>query len=194
MHKTSERPATSEPTGITFGKIIASIEKVLKTTKSLNKKEQLLQWEIRWLKISIGQLIQIIRVTFFVKSISGAKSKCVKSYIIPNVEHEPGAIVIHCRTNDLRRQGQLEEIACEIANLASSVKSKKNEVVSGIIPCQGVCQIFFRNFIVFKGFFSIFWLFFRVLLKIPSEYLSRSTGSENFQTNIKIEDSLTKNG
>ena len=42
MHKTSEWPATSEPTGITFGKIIASIEKVLKTTKSLNKKEQLL--------------------------------------------------------------------------------------------------------------------------------------------------------
>ena len=118
----------------------------------------------------------------------------MKSYIIPNVEHEPGAIVIHCRTNDLRRQGQLEEIACEIANLASSVKSKKNKVVSGIIPRQGVCQIFFRNFIVFKGFFSIFWLFFRVLLKIPSEYLSRSTGSENFQTNIKIEDSLTKNG
>ena len=37
-----ERPATSEPTGITFGKIIASIKKVLKTTKSLNQKEQLL--------------------------------------------------------------------------------------------------------------------------------------------------------
>ena len=59
-----ERPPTSETTGITFGKIIASIEKVLKTTKSLNKKEQLLEWEIRWLKISMGQLIQIIRVTF----------------------------------------------------------------------------------------------------------------------------------
>ena len=37
-----ERTATSEPTGITFGKIIASIEKVLKMTKSLNQKEQLL--------------------------------------------------------------------------------------------------------------------------------------------------------
>ena len=33
-----ERPATSEPTGIIFGKIIASIEKVLKTTKSFSKK------------------------------------------------------------------------------------------------------------------------------------------------------------
>ena len=37
-----ERPATLEPTGIIFGKIIASIKKVLKTTKSLHKKEQLL--------------------------------------------------------------------------------------------------------------------------------------------------------
>ena len=34
-----QRPATSEPTGITFGKIIASIKKVLKTTKSLNLKD-----------------------------------------------------------------------------------------------------------------------------------------------------------
>ena len=37
-----ERPATSEPTEVNFGKIIASIKKVLKTTKILNQKEQLL--------------------------------------------------------------------------------------------------------------------------------------------------------
>ena len=37
-----ELPATSEPPGIIFGKTIASIEKVLKTTKSLNNKEHLL--------------------------------------------------------------------------------------------------------------------------------------------------------
>ena len=37
-----ERPATSEPTGITFGKIVASTKKVLKTTKKLTQKEQLL--------------------------------------------------------------------------------------------------------------------------------------------------------
>ena len=60
-----EGPATSEPTGITFGKIISSIQKELKTTKGLKKKEQLLWWEIRWLRISMGQFIQIIRVTFF---------------------------------------------------------------------------------------------------------------------------------
>ena len=70
-----------------------------------------------------------------VKSISGAKTKCMKSYIIPTVELKLDAIVIHCGTNDLRRQEQSEEIAYEIANIASSIKSKKNEVVvSGIIP------------------------------------------------------------
>ena len=59
----------------------------------------------------------------------------MKSYIIPNVKLKSDAIVIHCGTNDLRRQEQTEEIACEIANPASSIKSKKNEVVvSGIVP------------------------------------------------------------
>ena len=58
----------------------------------------------------------------------------MKSYIIPTVELEPDTIVIHCGTNDFRRQEQPEEIAYETANLAS-IKSTKNEVVvSGIIP------------------------------------------------------------
>ena len=71
----------------------------------------------------------------FIKSISGAKTKCMKSYIVPTVELEPDAIVIHCDTNDLRRQEQPEEVTYETANLAWSIKSKKNEVfVSGIIP------------------------------------------------------------
>ena len=39
----------------------------------------------------------------FVKSISGAKMKCMKSYMIPIVELEPDTMVIHCGTNDLRR-------------------------------------------------------------------------------------------
>ena len=95
-----ERSATSEPTGKTFGKIIASIKKVLKLTKNLNQKEQLLQWETRWLKIYYSDN----KSNVFVKSISGDKMKCMKSYIIPTVELEPDAIVIHCGMNDLRRQ------------------------------------------------------------------------------------------
>ena len=42
----------------------------------------------------------------------------MKSYIILTVELEPDAIVIHCDTNDLRRQEQPEETAYEIASLA----------------------------------------------------------------------------
>ena len=38
--KPQERPATSEPTGIIFGKIMALIKKVLKTIKNINQKEQ----------------------------------------------------------------------------------------------------------------------------------------------------------
>ena len=52
-----------------------------------------------------------------------------ESYIIPTVELEPDAIVIHCGTNDLRRQKQPEEIAYEIANFASSIKSKKKKLL-----------------------------------------------------------------
>ena len=37
-----ERPATPEPAGIIFREIVASLNKVLKRTKILNKKEQLL--------------------------------------------------------------------------------------------------------------------------------------------------------
>ena len=50
----------------------------------------------------------------------------MKSYIIPTVVLKPDAIVIHCGTSDLRRQELPEEIAYEIAILASSIKSKKN--------------------------------------------------------------------
>ena len=53
----------------------------------------------------------------------------MKSYIIPTVELEPDAIVIHCGMNNLRRQEQPEEIAYEIANLTSSIKSKKKKLL-----------------------------------------------------------------
>ena len=50
----------------------------------------------------------------FVKSISGTKTECMERYIIPTVELKPDAIVVHCGTNDLKRQKQPEEIAYEI--------------------------------------------------------------------------------
>ena len=77
----------------------------------------------------------------FVKSISGAKTKFMKNYMVSTVELEPDAIVINCGTNDLRRQEQPEEITHEIANLSSSIKSNKNEVVlSGIFIVRTVLE------------------------------------------------------
>ena len=46
----------------------------------------------------------------------------MKSNKIPTAGLEPDAIVIHCCTKDLRRQEQFKKIACEISNLASSIK------------------------------------------------------------------------
>ena len=98
--------------------------------------------------------------------------------------------------------------ACEIF---SSKKINRLEIVlitsfyysTNLKRKQGVCLIFFPNFKVFKvfsqffGCFSRFWVkflpIFKVLLKIPSDRLFRSTGSENFQTNIKIRRSSDKN-
>ena len=50
-------------------------------------------------------------------------------HIIPTEELKPDMILIHCGTNDLRRREQPEDIACEIANLASSIKSKKMKLL-----------------------------------------------------------------
>ena len=65
----------------------------------------------------------------------------MKNYIIPTVELKIDAIVVHYCTNGLRRQEQPEAIGYEIANLASSIKSMKNEVVvSGIILRKYRCR------------------------------------------------------
>ena len=114
---------------------MASAEKVLKNNQKFQQKRTIAIVGDSMVKNTYGPTYSDNMSNVFVNSISGAKTKCMKSYIIPTVELRPDATVIHCGTNDLRRQEQPEEIACEIVNLASSIKSKKNEVVvSGIIP------------------------------------------------------------
>ena len=61
----------------------------------------------------------------FVKSVSAGENGMHEELYNSYCRAEPDAIVIHGSTNDLKRQEQPEEIACEIANLASSFKSKK---------------------------------------------------------------------
>ena len=53
-----------------------------------------------------------------VKHFSGAKTKDIKSYVIPTVEQKPYNITLHTGTNDLRTIDTPEEITMENLNLA----------------------------------------------------------------------------
>ena len=53
----------------------------------------------------------------FVKSFSGEKNKCRKSYIISTAELQPEVIILHCGTNDLRQTVTPEVIALKIVAL-----------------------------------------------------------------------------
>ena len=46
-----------------------------------------------------------------VKHFSGAKAKDMESYIIPTLEKNPEAIIIHSGTNDLKSDSSPEKIA-----------------------------------------------------------------------------------
>ena len=68
-----------------------------------------------------------------VKHFSGAKTKDMKSYVIPTVEQKPD--IVHTRTNDLRTIDTPEEISMGILNLAMTCKTDINSVfISGIVP------------------------------------------------------------
>ena len=61
------------------------------------------------------------------------------------------------------------------------------------VPISRFSRFFSRFFGCFSGFLVKFLPIFKVLLKIPPECLSQSTGSENFQKNIKIRRFSDKN-
>ena len=58
-----------------------------------------------------------------VKYFSGAKTKDIKSYVIPTVEQKPDNIILHTGTNDLKTIDTPEEITMEILNLAMTCKT-----------------------------------------------------------------------
>ena len=70
-----------------------------------------------------------------VKHFSGAKTKYVKSYLIPTVEQKPDNIILHTGTNDLKTIDTPEEITMGILNLEMTCKTDRNSVfISGIVP------------------------------------------------------------
>ena len=70
-----------------------------------------------------------------VKHFSGAKTKDMKSYVIPTVEQKPDYMILHPGTNDLKTINTPEEIAMGILNLAMTFKTDTNSVfISRIVP------------------------------------------------------------
>ena len=59
----------------------------------------------------------------WVKHFSGAKTKDMKSYIIPTVEKKPDSIILYLKTNDLKTIDTSEEITMGIINLAMTCKT-----------------------------------------------------------------------
>ena len=69
------------------------------------------------------------------KHFSDAKTKDMKSYVIPTVEQKPDNIILHTGTNDLKTIDTPEEITMGILNLAMTCKTDTNSVfISGIVP------------------------------------------------------------
>ena len=60
-----------------------------------------------------------------VKYFSGAKTKDMKSYVVPTVEQKPDNIMLHTGTNDLKIIDTPEEITMGILNLAMTSKRIK---------------------------------------------------------------------
>ena len=61
-----------------------------------------------------------------VKHFRRAKTKDMEFYIIPALEQNPEAIIIHSGTNNLKRNSSPEEIAKDIINLTTSCKTQTN--------------------------------------------------------------------
>ena len=69
----------------------------------------------------------------FVKTFPGATTDDMESYIIPTLKREPDYLIIHCGTNDLRRDDP-DVIAKKITKLAvNSKKTIRNVAVSSIL-------------------------------------------------------------
>ena len=70
----------------------------------------------------------------FVRAFHGAKVDDMNSYSVPTTKKNPRRIVIHCGTNDISSGTVPNEVAEEIVDLATNLKSHENEVfVSGIV-------------------------------------------------------------
>jgi hypothetical protein len=66
----------------------------------------------------------------YAKSFRGAKTGCMYSYAIPSLKENPELVILHCGTNDLKKEQDPERVAQNIIALASHIsKSNLNKPV-----------------------------------------------------------------
>ena len=71
----------------------------------------------------------------YVKHFSGATVDHMKSYVIPSKDYDNDLVILHCGTNDLKDGKSAKDIANDIIELGSDMKTEKNDVIiSGIVP------------------------------------------------------------
>ena len=71
-----------------------------------------------------------------VKTFPGARTSCMEHYVVPTLNQQPDAVIIHCGTNDLKTK-KPDEVCQNIIDLAKNIScSSENAsvIVSGIVP------------------------------------------------------------
>ena len=76
-----------------------------------------------------------------VKHLSGAKTKDIKSYVIPTVEQKPDNIILHTGTNDLKTINTLDEIIMGILNLAMTYKKRIQTAFFYLVLSQDLASL-----------------------------------------------------
>ena len=72
----------------------------------------------------------------FIKSFSGSTISQMHHYAKPSLEYNPDIIILHCGTNDLRSGKNADEIANDVINLASVIKTKENDIIISSITTR----------------------------------------------------------
>ena len=73
----------------------------------------------------------------YVKCFPGATTTDMRDYLKPSMRHDPDLILIHAGTNSLNSAQTPLEIADDIIDLASSIKTEDNDVVISSIILRG---------------------------------------------------------
>ena len=73
----------------------------------------------------------------FVRAFHGAKLDDMNSYSVPTTKKNPKRIVLHCGTNDVSSGTAPNEVAQEIVDLATNLKSHENEILVSSLVARG---------------------------------------------------------